>query len=401
MEMTAIERERHFVKLAATHADDFKTRVSQHDRENSFPFENIEAMKTSGYLNMTLPVELGGGGANLSDFVLAQERLARGDGPTAVAINMHIFDMALRSDLWRLGDEKQRVFLEACARDSLIICSGTSDPRMNTVIGFAGLNDTTRKAERVPGGYRINGRAGFGTLCVCADLFEETAHYDDPEKGPLCLYFTVPAKTPGIKIQNNWDTMSIRASSSHDTVWENVFVPEENVTARPARTWDTYNNIFVSWFMTSISACYLGMAQAARDYVAKWASERSQLPFDRPVSHYPGNQFLAAEMEVGLRAARAMLLQTASALSEPSLRANPPLMDVLACEHFVTETAVSVVDKAMRIAGGAAISRSGPLEQMYRDVRAGIIHPLAGYDVLGVLGKLAFGLAPDTMPRWV
>ena len=47
MEMTASERQQHFINLAATHADDFKTRVTQHDRENSFPFENIEAMKTS------------------------------------------------------------------------------------------------------------------------------------------------------------------------------------------------------------------------------------------------------------------------------------------------------------------------------------------------------------------
>jgi alkylation response protein AidB-like acyl-CoA dehydrogenase len=54
---------------------------------------------------MTLPAELGGGGANLLDFVLAQERLARGDGPTAVAVNMHIFNVAVRADLWRLGDE--------------------------------------------------------------------------------------------------------------------------------------------------------------------------------------------------------------------------------------------------------------------------------------------------------
>ncbi len=400
MEMTASERQQHFIELAATHADDFKTRVTQHDRENSFPFENIEAMKTSGYLTMTLAAELGGGGANLLDFVLAQERLARGDGPTAVMANMHSFNVGLRSDLWRLGDEKQRPLLEASARGA-VICSGTSDPRMNTVVGFAGLNDTTRRAEKVPGGYRVNGRAGFGTLCVCADYFEETAHYDDPVKGPLCLYFYLPAKSAGNKIQNNWDTMSIRASSSHDTVWENVFVPEERATARTARGWDTYNNVFVAWFMTSISACYLGIAQAARDHAIKWASERTQIPFDRPVSHYPGNQFMAAEMEVGLKAARAMLLQTAGALSEPADRANPPLMDLLACEHFVTETAVSVVDKAMRIEGGAAISRSGPLEQLYRDVRAGVIHPLAGHDSLGLIGKMAFGIAPDTSPRWV
>jgi alkylation response protein AidB-like acyl-CoA dehydrogenase len=272
---------------------------------------------------------------------------------------------------------------------------------MHTVVGFAGLNDNTRRAEKAAGGYRINGRAGFSTLCVCADFLEQTAHYDDPRKGPTCLFFTVPTTTPGIKIQTNWDTMSIRSSASHDTVWENVFVPEENVTIRPARTWDTYNNIFVSWFMTSVPACYLGMAQAARDYAFTWMRERTQLPFDRPVSHYPGNQFLAAEIEVGLRTARAMLVQTASVLSEPAIRANPPLMDILACKHFVTETAVSVVDKAMRLVGGAALFRSSPLEQLYRDIRAGIIHPLAGYDTLGVLGKLALDIPPDTMPRWV
>jgi alkylation response protein AidB-like acyl-CoA dehydrogenase len=120
------------------------------------------------------------------------------------------------------------------------------------------------------------------------------------------------------------------------------------------------------------------------------------------MSYYPGNQFLAAEMEIGLRAARATLVQTATSLSDLTIRANPPVMDLIACHHFVMETAVSVVDKAMRLVGGAALFRSGPLEQMYRDVRAAIIHqPFAGYDGLGMLGKLAFGIPPDALPRWV
>src|SRR5215510_4612140 len=58
------------MQLAATHAEDFKTRVTQHDRENTFPFENVAAMKASGYTNMTVPAERGGGGANLVDLVL-------------------------------------------------------------------------------------------------------------------------------------------------------------------------------------------------------------------------------------------------------------------------------------------------------------------------------------------
>src|SRR5713101_8253250 len=239
METKATERQQRFIALAATHAEDFKTRVAQHDRENSFPFENVEAMKASGYTTMVVPEELGGGGASVLDFVLAEERLARGDGPTTVAINMHLIAVGIFADFWRLGDEKQRPFLESVARDRRILAGGLSDPRMSSAIGLGGINDTTRRAEKVDGGYRVNGRAGFGTLSACADFLLETAHYDDPEKGPSCLAFFVPKNTPGIKIQNNWDTLSIRASASNDIVWENVFVPEEAVIARPARTLDT------------------------------------------------------------------------------------------------------------------------------------------------------------------
>ena len=81
---------------------------------------------------------------------------------------------------------------------------------------------------------------------------------------------------------------------------------------------------------------------------------------------------------------------------------DPPMMDIIACHQFVMESAVSVVDKAMRLVGGAALFRSTPLEQMYRDVRAAIIHqPFAGHDGLGWLGKLAFGIPHDITPRWV
>jgi alkylation response protein AidB-like acyl-CoA dehydrogenase len=402
METKEFERRQHFIQLATTHAEDFKTRVTQHDRENTFPFENVAAMKASGYTNMTVPEELGGGGVNVLDFALAQERLAYGDGPMAVAINMHLLVVGIVADLWRLGDQQLCPFLERIAQERLIVAAGTNDPRMSSAIGLGGLVDTTRRAEKVDGGYVINGRAGFGTMSACADFLGQTAHYDDPEQGPRCLLFFVPKTTPGIHVQTNWDTLSIRAYASNDIVWENVFVPEQAVMDRPARTMDPAINLLISWFTPSVCACYLGIAQAARDYAVAWASQRTQVPFDRPQSHYPQNQFLAAEIEIGLRAARAMVGQTASALSEPAVRANPPLMDVIACHQFGLETAASVVDKAMRLVGGAALFRSSPLEQMYRDTRAAILHqPFGGYDGRGWLGKLVFGLPPDTMPRWV
>jgi alkylation response protein AidB-like acyl-CoA dehydrogenase len=115
METKEFERRQHFIQLATTHAEDFKTRVTQHDRENTFPFENVAAMKASGYTNMMVPEELGGGGVNVLDFALAQERLAYGDGPIAVAINMHLLVVGIVADLWRLGDQQLCPFLERIA----------------------------------------------------------------------------------------------------------------------------------------------------------------------------------------------------------------------------------------------------------------------------------------------
>jgi alkylation response protein AidB-like acyl-CoA dehydrogenase len=398
------ERQKKFITIAAEHAEDFKPRVAQHDRENSFAHENVAAMKASGYTNMTAPAELGGGGADIFDEVLAQERLARGDLPTAISINMHLFAVGWLSDLWRAGGKREgrmRAFLESIVGGRLILGGGVSDPKINSILGFGGLINTSRRAEKVTGGYLVNGAGKFSTMCAAADFLFETARYEDPENGPVILNFYLPAKTPGIKIQNNWDTMSIRASSSHDIVWENVFVPEEVANPRPVGLWDSSMKIFCRW-NPSLDACYLGLAQSARDWALAWIGQRRQEPFEQPMSHYPQNQFLAAEVEVGLRAARAMLLQTAITVAETPIAGEQPLMDIIACHHFVTETAVSVVDKVMRMVGGVGLFKSNPLEQMYRDVRAAIVHqPFQGYDALAWLGKLAFGIPHDTLPRWV
>ena len=326
--MTAdrIERQKKFIAIAAEHAEDFKTRVAQHDRENSFPHENVAAMKASGYTNMTAPEELGGGGADILDEVLAQERLGRGDLPTAIAINMHLFVLGWLSDLWRAGGRREgrvRAFLEAIIRDRLILGGGISDPKINSMLGFGGVLNTSRRAEKVAGGYLVNGTGKFSTMCAAADFLFETARYDDPATGPVILNFYIPAKTPGIKIQNNWDTMSIRASSSHDIVWENVFVPDEIANRRPVGSWDTAACRCFAAGTHRSEACYLGLAQSARDWAFNWTGQRRQEPFDQPMSHYPQNQFLAAEIEIWLRAARAMMIQTATAIAESSAPARP------------------------------------------------------------------------------
>jgi alkylation response protein AidB-like acyl-CoA dehydrogenase len=287
MQTDRARRQQRFLDIAAEHAEDFSSRVAQHDRENSFPFENLVRMKASGYTAIMAPEEVGGGGGDILDLVLAQERLARGDLPTAIAINMHHYGVGWLADLWHVAGRPEgrvRAMLQAVAHDQVIVGGGVSDPKMHSQVGFGGLNDTTRRAEKTAGGYIVNGIGKFSTLCACADFLFETAHYDDPDKGAMLLGFYLPKNTPGIKIQNNWDTLSIRASSSHDVVWENVFVAEESARPRPIRTWDTNLKLFSSW-VPSMNACYLGMAQAAKD----WAIDLGAPPHSITIrsSHEP------------------------------------------------------------------------------------------------------------------
>ena len=409
MQKNYTERQQRFIDMAATHADDFKTRVAQHDNDSSFPHENVAAMKASGYTALLVPEELGGGGAAPLDVVLAQERLAYGDLPMAIAVNMHHISVSILTDLWRLNQKGEGLqldaiepMLKAVVNDKIIFAGPVSDPKMNSSVGYAGINDTTRQAEKVDGGYVINGRSGFGTMSACADYLLTTARYNDPDKGPQCLLCFLPSDTKGVQIQTNWDTMSIRSSLSNDVVWDNVFISEAAAVPRPVQTWDALANVTASWWVASGPACYLGLAQAARDYAMSWVAGRTQEPFDQPMTHYPGNQLLAAEMEIGLRSARALLHQTAAAHDDIAARSQDDLVNLISCYQFVMESCVQVVDKAMRMVGGAALFKKNPMEQMYRDVRAAIIHqPFAGTEGKALLGRRAFGLPVYTTPRFV
>jgi alkylation response protein AidB-like acyl-CoA dehydrogenase len=107
-------------------------------------------------------------------------------------------------------------------------------------------------------------------------------------------------------------------------------------------------------------------------------------------------------MEIGIRSARAMLHYTVAAHGDIATRSQDDLVNLISCFQFVMETCVQVVDKAMRMVDGAALFNKNPLEQMYRDVRAAIIHqPFAGSEGKALLGRRAFGLPVYSSPRFV
>ncbi|PMP87220.1 MAG: acyl-CoA dehydrogenase, partial [Roseiflexus castenholzii] len=84
------DRQHRIVALAEELASRFADRADWYDREGGFPFANLADLRDSGYLRLVVPQRYGGEGADLFEMTLAQERLARGCGATAMAVDMTI-----------------------------------------------------------------------------------------------------------------------------------------------------------------------------------------------------------------------------------------------------------------------------------------------------------------------
>ncbi len=395
------ESQQEWYDLAAMHGDDFAQRAAQHDEENSYPFENMAALRESGYTSMPIPADMGGGGASLLEVCIAQNRLAQGDGATALAVNMHFGLPYIMCDLIKAGNDHPRPLLEKIAAEKLMVFGAVTDPQVDSLKGITGLGYTTVKATKTDGGFLINGRKGFATNSPGGDLFGSTAIYNDPDEGDVGLIFVIPPDTEGLTCLNDWNTMGMRASQSHSWELKDVFVSDEGVIKHKPWVWDEFARGLWAWHGGSFGSIYLGIAKAARDFAIEQTKGRSRIPFKFPESYYPGHQFLAAEMDITLNAAWAFQKDIAIRLDGEDGRDHGTLMDAVGMQYFCMKAAQDVLNKAMDMVGGASLAKGRPLERYYRDVRAGSMHPLGGFDALELIGKHAFSLPHDVEPRFI
>ncbi len=192
---TETDRRAEFVALAGELADRFAERAAMYDRENRFPFENFRELHESGYLALTVPEEYGGRGATAIELACAQERLAQGDGSTALAATMHlgIIGRLAATRLW-----PEELFAMVCrdvVEHGALINSAHSEPDLGSP-SRGGLPSTT--AVRTPDGWRINGRKSWTTLAPALTYLHLLATAVEDGREPRRANFLLRADTPGV-----------------------------------------------------------------------------------------------------------------------------------------------------------------------------------------------------------
>ena len=397
-----------FVSLAEQHAVDFATRADQHDREGSFPFENIEAMQRSGVMAACVPAELGGMGVeSLHDAVLGINRLGRGDGSTAIATAMHLLSTWNFSRAWRAatatGDapqaERTASSLRQIAAGQLVQCSPQSEPGTDMLHPFV-------EATKVEGGWHLNGRKIFGTLSPAASHMTIICRVRDAEGGFRRAAASVPGGSAGVDVKNNWDALGMRASGSHDIVFEECFIPE--AALRQEGPWGEWTERMLSGqmaFNMALVGAFLGVAEAARDLAVQTVTRRRRGTNSQSVAERPAIQHLIAEIEIDLAAARAMLARSAT-MADAFFSQHPAgsallgelhelMKDFQCTKWFVNRKAIEIVDRALTASGGAGYLNTNPLARLYRDVRAGpFMQVFSPNEAFEYIGKVTLGIDP-------
>ena len=414
---SAGERTQRLVALAGELADDFATRADEHDQQNTFPFENFDRLKDSGYMSLPVPEELGGLGGSLLDFAMCQERLAQGCGSTALAANMHLFALGSMMEnllnppeTFRAPSESDvsaevlaataRMMATMLVQQKLVIGGGFTEAEIGGNWGFPTTTAVRQEHNDVPG-FVLNGRKTFTSLSPIIDLFSVNTSTTDLDGKPVIGLFVVPRGTPGIEIVETWDTMSMRATASHDMVIKDCWVPQQAcVGLRAPGDTDVGANVLLAWFCCSVASVYLGVATAARNYAVEWAKTRKPVLFERPIGHFPGVQFHVADMEIELTASRALIHDTARQWMSGGLRAREDLARIVMVKTQATNAAIRVVEQAMSIVGAPGIFRKSPMQRFYRDVRPGPFHPMTNDVAKELIGKTALGIPMEFEPRW-
>ncbi|MGY1814367.1 acyl-CoA dehydrogenase family protein [Blastococcus sp. SYSU D00820] len=361
-----------FCALAAEIGRTAREHDAAHDRDATFVVEAYRAMADSGYLAMAVPRELGGSGATIRQVVCAQYELARWSGSAALASAMHLYLTLL-----------QRFRRDAGAADAEAVLTRVADEGI--VLATSGGSDwvcPTTTATPVDGGFLFTGRKGFVSQAPVATVLSTSAVLGEPGPGAEVLHAGVPMSSPGVTVDETWDTLGMRGTASHDVVLADVFVPAAKVAGRrPYGQLAGPLLLAATYFAPVVSGVYLGVAQGAYDEALRLTAARAEVA--------PAAVRQLGEMRARLRVARWAVL---GAVDEAGPAPGPDhavLATLMTAKRAAVLEAVAVTDLALQVVGGPAFARRSPLERAYRDVRGGPFHPLTPEVTLQTVGEAA------------
>jgi alkylation response protein AidB-like acyl-CoA dehydrogenase len=342
---------------------EFAPKAARWDANHEYPWENIHRLREMNVLGMTIPVEYGGQGRPLIDAVLAIETAAKYCGVTGRAI--------VETNMGALGcvmaygtDQQRRLVARRILEEGDKPAIGMTEPEAGTA-----LTDLQTTAEKKDGSYVINGTKHWitgGGVSVSNLIF---ARFIEDGRDLGIGGILVDKGTPGFTFGRVEKAMGLRGIPETELIFKDCVVPADNVVVRGDGN-ESFKKLMYGYNGQRVgaSAVALGIAQGAHDLAIDWMKKRKA--FGRSISEFQGLQWMMADAEMQLHAARLLIYRAAcNARDLPNNVKLPHMDEASMAKAFTGHAALEVVSESLQMFGAYGYSQDLPLERMFRDVR--------------------------------
>lgn len=326
------------------------------DVTEEFPMENVKKMGRYGMMGIPFSTEFGGAGGDNLSYVLAVEELSKVCGTTGVILSAHTSLGAGAIDQFGTPEQKAK-YLTPLAKGEKIGAFGLTEPNAGT---DAAGQQTTAVLEGDH--YILNGSKIFITNGGVADTFVVFAMTDKSKGTRGISAFIVEKDFEGFSVGKVEDKLGIRASSTTELVFEDCIVPAENLLGKEGKGFGIAMKT-LDGGRIGIAAQALGIAEGALEEAVEYMKERKQ--FGKSLSGFQGLQWMVADMDVKIEAARYLVYKAAYNKDHGM----PYTVDAARAKLFAAEVAMEVTTKAVQLFGGYGYTKDYPVERMMRDAK--------------------------------
>lgn len=333
--------------------------AAEADKKGVLNNQLIDWLIQHEYHMLTLPVEHGGSGCNIKELIVIQSLLAFYDESTALSIGWHLGVVGEVFELKLWPEEMMLQFVHDIRNGAIT----------NRIVSESEMGSPTRggrpstQAVRAGDKYVINGTKTFASMSHRLTHMLVGAY--DTEASAMGFYY-VPTDSAGIEIVDTWDTLGMRATASHDVIFNDVKINERN---RVEINKEKHAN---PWLM-HIPAVYLGLAQRALDEAVKFSKTYQPNSLQMTISELPHIQDKLAKMEILMMQSRHFIYHACDMHLEGKTEHLGLTFQL--SKHIIVNNGLEIIDLAMRVLGAKSLERTRILERILRSMRAGLHNP--------------------------
>ncbi len=337
-------------KEISPHADEW-------EEAGFFPDSVFHRMGELGFLGLHFPEEYGGGGGDYFTNIVLVEELGRcgTDGVnTGIAVQI---GMATPPILAFGTEEQKQRYLVPAINGEKIACLGITEPNAGSDV-----SNVSTFAEKVPGGWKVNGNKIFITNGYRANFMTLLARTERAKGYKGMSLFLVDTDTPGYVVSRKLDKVGQWSSDTAEIFFEDMIIPDEALMGEAGRGF--YN---IMWELQGerliVAVACLASARLTLDTAIDYAKERVQ--FGKPIIKNQAIAHRIADLSSQIEAVQALTYLTAYRYDHGEY----PAKEISMCKLLGARLAFEVADEAMQIMGGYGYMMEYPVQRAWRDMR--------------------------------